>query len=421
MPKLVALSLILVLSGVLASADDAARVRPEAKRWHSPFPRRVKALHVAPSAKPSATQRAVNEALRWLAAHQSPDGRWEAEGFGRWCDGAPQKQASALKEGRGRRMYDVGITGLVLQAFLAAGVTPDTRSQHAPAVSRALKWLISQQDRDGCVGSRKGPLWIYNHALASLAFVESFAVTGDRRVGRAAQRSLDYSASLRKTGLVWGDGDDPRSDRNDTSISAWMTLAAHVAQMVNDANEAAATKPPLRVDGRVFGGMARWLEKVTEQDYGRVGYAVRGSGPARPHRLAKAFPARYSESLTSIGLLMRHLAGDGEKHKLLLDLSLVAMFDQLPQWKSGGHIDMYYWHWGSLATWQVGAEAWSRWRTALHAAVLPNQRSDGTYCRFRGSWDPRDPWAAEGGRIYATAICCLSLLSPTRFERVRPN
>ena len=35
------------------------------------------------------TQGAVEDALEWLAAHQSPDGGWEAAGFDSWCDDEP--------------------------------------------------------------------------------------------------------------------------------------------------------------------------------------------------------------------------------------------------------------------------------------------------------------------------------------------
>ena len=33
------------------------------------------------------TQGAVEDALKWLAAHQSSNGGWEAAGFHKWCDG----------------------------------------------------------------------------------------------------------------------------------------------------------------------------------------------------------------------------------------------------------------------------------------------------------------------------------------------
>ena len=44
---------------------------------------------------------AVEAALRWLAAHQSPDGAWEAAGFDRWCDGKPLSRPGTRRPGQG--------------------------------------------------------------------------------------------------------------------------------------------------------------------------------------------------------------------------------------------------------------------------------------------------------------------------------
>ena len=38
-----------------------------------------------------------------------------------------------------------------------------------------------------------------------------------------------------------------------------------------------------------------------------------------------------------------------------------------------------------------------------------SQRKDGPFCFYRGSWDPSDPWGADGGRVYSTAIVAMSL------------
>ena len=50
--------------------------------------------------------------------------------------------------------------------------------------------------------------------------------------------------------------------------------------------------------------------------------------------------------------------------------------------------------------------------------LVGNQRKDTTVSMYRGSWDPIGPWGNEGGRVYATAICCLTLETPRRYDRV---
>jgi hypothetical protein len=76
---------------------------------------------------------------------------------------------------------------------------------------------------------------------------------------------------------------------------------------------------------------------------------------------------------------------------------------------------MYYWYYGTMAMFQVGGDAWSRWNKALREAVVPHQRGDGN---FDGSWDPVGPWGADGGRVYSTAMMTLCMEVYYRYARV---
>jgi hypothetical protein len=51
----------------------------------------------------------------------------------------------------------------------------------------------------------------------------------------------------------------------------------------------------------------------------------------------------------------------------------------------------------------------------MKRALVANQRREAGVDEH-GSWDPVDPWSAEGGRVYSTAICCLSLESYYRMD-----
>lgn len=53
-------------------------------------------------------------------------------------------------------------------------------------------------------------------------------------------------------------------------------------------------------------------------------------------------------------------------------------------------------------------DCWKTWRDLGLAAIEPHQH-EGQALDSRGSWDPVDPWGAHGGRVYATAINCLTL------------
>jgi hypothetical protein len=52
----------------------------------------------------------------------------------------------------------------------------------------------------------------------------------------------------------------------------------------------------------------------------------------------------------------------------------------------------------------------------MKPAISDRQRLDGDPC-VRGSWDPADAWAPEGGRIYSTTLMCLCLEVRDRYPR----
>jgi hypothetical protein len=140
------------------------------------------------------TEAAVEDALEWLAAHQSPSGAWEAEGFGRWCNLQPVPQGP---DGKGGAAYDPGVTGLALCAFLGAGYTHRGRHRFARVVARGLQYLRSVQDAEGCFGPRVSQHFVYNHATAALAMVEAYGMTGSPIFRSPAQRALDFVAIAR--------------------------------------------------------------------------------------------------------------------------------------------------------------------------------------------------------------------------------
>ena len=79
-----------------------------------------------------------------------------------------------------------------------------------------------------------------------------------------------------------------------------------------------------------------------------------------------------------------------------------------PQWQpDAGKVDLCYWFFASEAVRRLGdAAANATWREHLVGALQQGQRLDGDAA---GSWDPLDPWGADGGRLYATALATLAL------------
>ena len=78
-----------------------------------------------------------------------------------------------------------------------------------------------------------------------------------------------------------------------------------------------------------------------------------------------------------------------------------------PLWPEGGRQqtgnppDISYWYFGSLATLQVGREAWRKWDRPLHKAIAYRQERRG---EASGSWPAPGRWSGIGGRILTTAL-----------------
>ena len=364
---------------------------------------------------------AIARGLAWLTAHQADDGSWRPHELG-WCNG--KHDESKAPKGKGQDFFTVGVTGMTAAAYLGAGHTHRGKHANDVALRKALTWLVKQQDKEGCVGPRRTQMYVYEHAFATLALVEAYALTGDKHLQAPAQKALDFSARARNPNGGWRYGVQPGD--NDTSLTGCMGMPLYVASRLNNAGLRAGLIDPLSVDDSAFDGIRIWLDTITDDYSGRAGYVQRGTGPARPAELVDAFPGENSESCTAIAMLMRQLLPSPRATKKQKEFAAAMnakgvklLLELLPTWRPGkGTIDLYYWYYGTMAMRQTGGEAWTTWDAAVSEALFEGQSLTGDVCGTLGSWEPESVWSkSDGGRIYATAIALLTLETP---DRMRP-
>ena len=339
---------------------------------------------------------ATDAGLDWLLRHQSVQGNWDCDAFEGMC----RKNRCG---GGGGPLYDPGVTGLSLLAFLGTGETHKS-PKHGRTVRNGLKYLKGVQDAEGCFGPRTSSHFVYNHAIAALAMTEAYGMTLSPLFKSSAESGMAFVRQCQNPYLAWRYGVRPQD--NDTSVTGWMVMALK-----------SAVQAGIEIDPDSLDGARAWLDKVTEPEYGRAGYTARGNGPARPQELMDRFPSDRSESMTAVAVLSRIFCGAKPADEMVrkgADLCLRSP----PVWdEAAGTVDYYYWYYGTLAMFQVGGVHWQRWNEAMKGAILAHQRMDPTDDRY-GSWDPVDPWGADGGRVYATAINTLSLEVYYRYDRV---
>jgi hypothetical protein len=335
---------------------------------------------------------AVDWGLQWLANHQSEDGSWDSDDFMVNCK---TNQCS----GKGGPLYDAGVSGLALLAFLGAGYTHDS-GRFKDTVKKGLRYLVKVQDPEGCFGGRSGNNFTYSHAICTLAMAEAYGLTNSPLFKEPAQKGVDFIGVCKNPYKAWRYG--VRPGENDMSVTGWMVMALKSAKMAG-----------LNYNPNDMKDALNFIDEITDS-YGKTGYTMQGNGPVRTEGKQEEFPSENSEAMTAVAVLCRILMGEDPTTSDKVKKGVGLMVKKLPVWEKP-KLDFYYWYYGTLAMYQAGGSEWNEWNKAMQGAIIDKMRKDGDE---KGSWDPDDCWGEEGGRIYSTALLTMCLEVYYRYDRV---
>jgi hypothetical protein len=301
-----------------------------------------------------------------------------------------------------------------LCAYLASCYTHRGDHPYVRAIYRGLSHLRDAQDPDGCFGPRSAPGLLRQHAVATLALVEAYALTRSGLWKRAAQRGLDFLAASRRPEGAWGDGGS--SPEADPITTLWATLALWNARLVISEELRSATPLTLWVDGAAWNGVRAWLEQATDPATGSVRRAAAGTNDVLPGPASPTDPTL--DAASAVGVLLRLLLGEDPAQGVLRQGALLLRAHP-PRWApSGQGVDLELWHAGLLAAFQLGGETQDVWEAFVRAQITRHQREDGSACDVRGSWDPLGPGGAAGVRVESTALLALCCQTIWRYDRV---
>ncbi|HET6203538.1 MAG TPA: hypothetical protein VFI25_12130 [Planctomycetota bacterium] len=331
------------------------------------------------------TEKAVADGLRYLASIQRRDGSW----------GDPGDREAKYRDVR------FGKTGLALLAFLGAGHTQRSGTEHTGTVDRAIRFLLGGQDQQT---GHFGDCEAYGHGIASYALAEAFAMTTDPALRGPLERAVGRILGAQETradprlfggwSYYYRDGsifdEWPRA-----SISAWQVMALESARLGG-----------LEVSDEAFAAARSYLLRSFDEEHAYFRYSH------DPERLASGYrtlPGSTPASIFALGLL-----GAGEDARVAAAVPFVRerrprqfVLRSEERFVSRGEGNLYFWYYGTLAFFQRGGPLWGEWNEAMKRALLPAQQPD-------GSWTPIDPYARIAGdddadRSYTTALCVLML------------
>lgn len=334
-------------------------------------------------APPPQTEVAVDLGLQFLARYQQPDGRWTLQGFGE------DTQLSS----------DTAATGLALLCFQGAGRT-HREHEYKDVVRSGLDHLLAQQKDNGDLfvaldDNSNQSVWLYSHAIATIALCEAYGMTQDPELRIPAQKAIDFIVEgqhKERGGWRYAPGVG-----SDTSVSGWMMMALKSGELAN-----------LTVPKETYAKIDKWIassQKSAAEPHEFRYNPFAADTPEQRHGLTA------TKTMTSVGLLMQLYSGSKRDSAVMrngadyLKKNLPAIGTPREPLR-----DTYYWYYGTQVMYHMGGDHWKAWNGKLHPILVDSQIKQGP---LAGSWQPRGPvpdrWSAHAGRLYVTTMNILSL------------
>jgi hypothetical protein len=311
------------------------------------------------------SERAVSLALRWLAAHQLPDGSWNFDHRTGMCQGQCTHPGN-LED------CPNGATAMALLPFLGAGQTHQ-EGQYKDQVKAGLTYLLRSMSPEGSLAQGGGNM--YAHGLASIAICEAYAMTRDQELMAPAQATINYIVQAQDpAGGGWRYA--PRQP-GDTSVVGWQLMALKSAHMAY-----------LNVPRETVRGAGKFLDEVQTNRGAHYRYMS--------HLLAR-------QTTTAVGLLCRMYLGWKKDHR-----GLQRGVDYLS--KTGpSKGDMYYNYYATQVLRHWDGDEWKKWNEVMREHLVNTQSHSG---HMLGSWiveGDDDRGIDRGGRLYCTSLATMIL------------
>ncbi|KAA5546945.1 hypothetical protein FYK55_00540 [Roseiconus nitratireducens] len=323
------------------------------------------------------SETAVENALRWLAAHQRDDGSWSFDLELSPCDG---RCSHGKPKNENTPTPATAATGLAMLAFLGAGYTTES-GPYQETVQRGWYYLKSAaiETENGFDWQQSGSM--YGHGIAMLAMSELLGMTRrgddyDSDLLHHVDRGAYFTSIAQHPGGSWGYA--PGSP-GDTTITGWQVLSLMTAR-----------KAGIQMRSDTFDKAKGFLMSVRESPAYAFGYREPEAQPTTTAiALTLLMYLGQTPGNTSFDQAIDKLAADGPTRT-----------------------NVYHDYYATLALHHWRHRDWDRWNTELRDHLVRTQATEG---HEAGSWHFKDRWGDVGGRLYTTAMCTLTLEVYYRF------
>ncbi|MFI4850075.1 MAG: prenyltransferase/squalene oxidase repeat-containing protein [Gimesia chilikensis] len=294
-------------------------------------------------------QKAVSNALEYLAREQRRQGYWEANGG----------------------QYRVAMTALAGNALLAEGSTT-TRGKYARNIQNAVDYLLEMSQPNGLIGYKNDYHYTYGHGYSMVFLSQVYGEEEDalrrEELKKVLIKAVEFCASAQTTRGGWGyvsakDGND--FDEGSTCITQVQGLRA-------------CRNAGIPVDKKIIDRAKKYISDCTTQE-GGVQYSIRGGG-ARPAITAAACAALFN-------------AGeyDSDHLKNMLDYCKKNVWP-------GGNANRYFGHWHyahfyyAQVMYRGENKDWDKYINDIGQQILRKQSASGAWME------------GHVGPVYTTAI-----------------
>ncbi|MEE2781630.1 MAG: hypothetical protein VX431_05465 [Planctomycetota bacterium] len=320
------------------------------------------------------SEEAVARGLRWLAAHQEQNGRLRFDHTQGPCRGHCRHPGSEA--------CSTASTALAILPFLGAGQTHRV-GEHREVVERGLLFLAKQMHLESRGGDFRTPAGnLYGQGIATLAFCEAYAMSGDEELRKFAQAGIDFIVAAQHEAGGWRY--EP-GEPGDTTVTGWQLMALKSARLAG-----------LQVPQSAIYRAAHFLDSVAvkEGNWKGILYGYQTRNPR--------------QATTAIALYSRMLTGwHRSRSKLAQGVGYLADLEPSPD-------DMYFNYYATMVLHHFDGPQWPAWNERMRERLIAEQATEG---HEAGSWYYPHEHSEVGGRLYNT---CMALMTLEVYYRYMP-